>query len=79
LTKRDPRPIKSAAAKGKRRKAAEEAPVSPTQDRINVPPTLVLEPRDRQRRTADEAMVLRTRQGAVVARIDVLRPDLLPN
>lgn len=73
-------PITSAAASRKRRpKAAKEAPVSPTTESLKLPTHLALTPRQPHPLTTEEAMVVRDQDGRVLARIDALRPDLLPN
>jgi hypothetical protein len=82
LTKR-PKSITSLPAarnhKGKARAARKEAPMSPTTESLKLPPTLTLRPREANPRSTDEAIVVRDRDGRTVARIDVLRVDLLPN
>ncbi len=80
LTKRVATPITSAAASRKRRpRAAKEAPVSPTTESLKLPTHLALQPRQPHPLTTEEAMVVRDREGRVLARIDALRADLLPN
>jgi hypothetical protein len=53
--------------------------MSPTTESLKLPPTLTLRPREANPRSTDEAIVVRDRDGRTVARIDVLRVDLLPN
>ncbi len=53
--------------------------MSPQIERLHIPEGLTLSTRSGNPLTAEEAMVLRHRDGSVLARIEALRPDLLPN
>lgn len=53
--------------------------MSPTTETLYIPDGLTLSPRQTHPLTTEEAMVVRDQDGRVVARIDALRADLLPN
>ncbi len=53
--------------------------MSPTTEKLRLPDPLRLLPAQPAPRSTDEHMVVRDREGRTLARIDVLRPDLLPN
>ncbi len=53
--------------------------MSPMTEALKLPIYLALTTRQPNPLTADEAMVVRDREGRVLARIDTLRADLLPN
>lgn len=53
--------------------------MSPQAEALRVPPAFTLLPRQAHPLSTEEAMVLRDRDGRVLARIDTLRSDLLPS
>ncbi len=81
LTIRDPRPKVTTAAKAKKIRASRRkgATVSPIVEQLHIPEGLTLSTRQGNPLTAEEAMVLRDRDGRTLARIEALRADLLPN
>jgi hypothetical protein len=53
--------------------------MSPTTESLKLPPDLSLANRQPHPLTTEEHMVVRGRDGTVLARVEALRPDLLPN
>ncbi len=53
--------------------------MSPQTESLRIPDDLELRPSQPHPLTTEEAMVVRDRDGRVLARIETLRADLLPN
>lgn len=56
-----------------------EADMSPMTESLKLPPALVLVPRQPHPLSTEEHQVVQDREGRVLARIEALRPDLLPS
>lgn len=53
--------------------------MSPTTEQLRIPSTLTLSTRQLDQRSTEELMVVRFDEGRVLAAIQTLRADLLPN